>query len=196
MKAEGEWVPFDQACGALSPCGSHDCTRPKNHPEEEYHATDPVFGNIMLAWGKVVRNHDLYETCEHRDEDGELCCSRPARYYHPDPDGDYPVCGIHTCPECSPPIKENIMKPTLGRIVHFLPSHSDGDIPLAAIISSVIKKDPLPENEKYDGEENAYLVNLHILKPWGMEIERNVPFFNGSSDDKQAPNTWFWPPRV
>jgi hypothetical protein len=84
------------------------------------------------------------------------------------------------------------MKPTLGRIVHFV---SNGNIVRAGIISDVEKKQSLPDHQKWDGEENGYTVSLHVLNPWGMEIERNVPFDNSGPDKELVGRTWFWPPR-
>jgi hypothetical protein len=88
------------------------------------------------------------------------------------------------------------MIPTLGRIVIFQPAQNDGDIPLVGIITSIEKKGPLPENEKWDGEENGWFVNLHVFKRWGTEIEPNVQFDNIPADSKRTPRTWAWPPRV
>ncbi len=89
------------------------------------------------------------------------------------------------------------MKPTLGRIVHYCPDmHTKDGTVRAAIISRVDGKPALPPDEKYDGEENMYFVDLHVLTPWGTDIVKNVPFNNRGPELPRTVGTWFWPERV
>ena len=86
------------------------------------------------------------------------------------------------------------MIPTLGRIVHYMPR--EHGVMRAAIISSVCKRNELKNDEMYDSEENAYDVTLHVLTPYGMEMERHVRFNADSATDLSAVGLWAWPPRV
>jgi hypothetical protein len=90
------------------------------------------------------------------------------------------------------------MIPTLGRTVHFcVDRHTKDGTIRAAIISHVEKKPELDTaKEKYDGEENAYNVQLHVFTPWGVDVVKYPEFYNGHPDNPPAVGSWFWPPRV
>lgn len=93
--------------------------------------------------------------------------------------------------------KESIMKPTLGRIVHFCRDfHAVGGTVRAAIISNVTEKPPLDTTKEKYTEENAFTVDLHVLTPWGVDVEKNVSFNDDYALSKEnKARTWFWPPR-
>lgn len=49
-KFAAEWVPCEEACLSVSPDKEHECSRRRNHPGIQHHATDPAFGNVMSVW--------------------------------------------------------------------------------------------------------------------------------------------------
>jgi hypothetical protein len=88
--------------------------------------------------------------------------------------------------------EEKAMKPTVGRIVHYVsfgsPVREDGSQAYesecrAAIVTEV------PE-----GVENPQTVGLCVLNPTGMFFNRTVPHHDGG--ETLAGGTWHWPERA
>jgi hypothetical protein len=76
------------------------------------------------------------------------------------------------------------MKPSIGRIVHFVNKFGTGREVLAAVITSVRSDTCVNLHVFYDG--TSYGV------PMGQDpINQAVNF-----DDKGTPGTWHWPPKL
>ena len=100
----------------------------------------------------------------------------------------------HTVSEPSAHYQEVLMIPTLGRIVHYCHQIHNGQPSYqAAIINKVESKPALGPDEKYDGEENAYAVDLTVFTSWGTDILKNVAC---NIDPEPKAGTWSWPPRT
>lgn len=82
-------------------------------------------------------------------------------------------------------IGKAIMKPTIGRIVHYqsygTPNKEYLPLPRAAVITDVIESTCAGYN----------LVSLCVLNPTGMFFNVNVPY-----SEEPKPGHWNWPPRV
>ena len=81
------------------------------------------------------------------------------------------------------------MRPSVGRIVHYVPDARVVLVPdecQAAIVTEVQDFEPGSTEEPRAGE-----VGLCVLNPEGMFFNRNVPH-----DEGRAPGTWHWPERV
>lgn len=81
------------------------------------------------------------------------------------------------------------MKPSIGRIVHYVsygtPGGEYGKACRAAIVTEI------PEQTKPDGPNP--LVGLAVLNPTGMFFNQAVPYHPGPG---AGGGTWHWPERV
>lgn len=78
-----------------------------------------------------------------------------------------------------------MMKPTVGRIVHYQAFGTPGgefpSVPRAAIVTEV--------DEQYEGP-GAPSVGLCVLNPTGQFFNRGVKY-----SEEKKPGCWSWPPR-
>ena len=90
----------------------------------------------------------------------------------------------------------NKMKPTVGRIVHYTSlGDRDGKYPpeiQAALITGV--KLAVPHFS--DGDEDSYVVDLHIFYRTGQFDMQNVPFTRSAAGSNDARGHWTWPEHV
>jgi hypothetical protein len=86
------------------------------------------------------------------------------------------------------------MKPTIGRIVHYLAYGTPGgeykSEPRAAIVTAVYTKlERVGLSEFKGAREEVEYVDLCVLNPTGM-------FFNRGVKEGDQPGQWSWPPMV
>ena len=86
------------------------------------------------------------------------------------------------------------MKPTIGRIVHYVARGSaDGKFPPVSRVAIVTEV--LDEDEVDKALEGGELVGLCVINPTGLFFH---PLSAGgcAHDEAGAPGTWHWPPRA
>jgi hypothetical protein len=81
--------------------------------------------------------------------------------------------------------KGQIMKPTVGRIVHYVPVYApqmgESEEPLPAIIIAVLADDQC---------------RLGVFGSTSYTVVSPVPHIEPDTYGRPVPGAWFWPPRV
>lgn len=95
------------------------------------------------------------------------------------------------------------MKPSVGRIVHYVSYGTPGGEYTsqcrAAVVTSVTPAEPTPGEVR--PTEDGYDVGLCVLNPEGQFFNQHVPYAqwdSGEADEHAVPKggTWHWPERA